>query len=256
MIDPETQQLEALPQPDAAIEAAEANPVDYSHLARLVFLSYRFSQGGIGTQNRMLLYIEEHHQPNLFDEDVVPIVAPQVNTMVSSFFLNEKTHPATAVPWEDEFPGTFTKTSTLVTNELAGLFERFASKEQMHLFPHDPASLAMSIITMDLDYLTRSGGRAGDSEDLKVKVGPYSRDPFASLYVKHGILGARTHAVEFDDIFAQASAPETIEQLDSHTLKQLLQIIEIYVREHEDHDNNRQLLAVAATCEELLSGER
>ncbi|MBP7806920.1 hypothetical protein KA047_00295 [Candidatus Saccharibacteria bacterium] len=248
MTSAESEQFEVYPTLDSAELAT-----DPEHLARLIFLSYRFSQGGIGTQNRMLLFIEEHHQPELFSDMMLPLVQPRVTSMVSSYFLNEKTHPATAVPWDSEYPGDFIKTPELVTNELAGLFERFSTRDQMHLFAHDSASLAMSIISMDADYLTRPGGRSGHSEALKVKVSPYTRDAYMSLYIRHGVLKESTHSVEYDDIFSQASSHETLRQLDEPTLKQLLRVIEIYTHEHNTVDE--RLVNLQLTCLELIDGK-
>ncbi len=232
-------------------------PATYEHLARLVFLSYRYSQGGIGTQNRMLLYIENHYHPDLFGETALPTLKSRTSDMVSAFFLNEKTHPATAVPWENEFPGDFVKSRELVTNELAGLFDRFIHEDLARLYKYDPQSIAMSIITMDADYLTRIGGRAGNSIDLKIKVSlPYLRDPYDSMFIKHGVLGVSTQTIEFDDIFRHATAETTIRQLDTHTLTQLQKVIEIYISEHIEVGNDKRLQRIKQLCEGLLRGER
>jgi hypothetical protein len=224
------------------------------HLARLLFLSYRFSQGGIGTQNRMLLYIERHHQPELFSGPNLAEVKALTWKLVAPYFLNQRTHPATAIPWADNSPEATVKTELLVRNELAGLFERFTDRSQLTTFDSSPTAIAESVIVMDADYLQRPGGRAGDSETLKIKVSPYRRDPFASIFIEHGVLGRTTHSVEFDAMFAELGDVGVLRRLDAHTLWQLQRVIAIYEARHADGDDER-MRSHKAACAALLDGK-
>ena len=233
---------------------ARAAPATPRQLARLLFLSYRLSQGGIGTQNRMLLYIEEHHQPTLFSGPDLTEVKALTWAMVAPYFLNQGTHPATAIPWEDDSPQAAVKTELLVTNELIGLFERFANRSQLSTFACDPAAIAESVIVMDADYLRRPGGRAGDDDVMKIKVSPYRRDPFGSLFIKHGLLGGTTQSVEFDAMFSELGDPCLLCQFDGHALRELQSVIEIYEAHHPDADDDR-IRNCKAICAELLDGE-
>lgn len=225
-------------------------------LSRLIFLSYRFSQGGIGTQNRMLLYIEENHQPELFSPQVIEKVKELTHVMVGAYFLNEKLHPATAIPWEEEKPDDFRKSDVLVTNELAGLFERFVDRELLQGFSSDIVGIAESVIVMDSDYLSRQNGRASSSEKLKTRVGEYSRDPFESQFIKYGILGEPTRTVEYDDVFMRISSYSTIDKLDELTIKALHNILRIFIKEHSEYEDDERLLQYIGHCEGLLDGER
>lgn len=232
-------------------QTLSATPND---LARLLFLSYRFSQGGIGTQNRMLLYIEKHHHPELFSGPDLAEIKVLTWKMVAPYFLNQKVHPATAIPWEDDSPEAAVKTEQLVTNELTGLFERFEDRSRMLTFDHDPAAIAESVIVMDADYLQRPGGRAGDSDALKIKVSPYRRDPFESIFIKHGVLGITTQSAEFDAMFSELGKTGVLRQFDGHALRQLQDVIAIYEAKHPDSDDER-IRTCKAACAALLDGE-
>lgn len=222
------------------------------HRANLIFLSYRFSQGGIGTQNRELLYIEENFHPDLMGSAQVKALT---HKLVGRYFLDQHLHPATAIPWEDDSPEAAVKTERLVTNELAGLFERFEDRAQIADFTSDIAGIGQSVVVMDTDYLRRPGGRAGDSEDLKIVVSPYSRDPYESLFIKHAVLGVSTKTIEFDDIFRQLAAEEVMQQFDQYTLRQLLFVINTYTQHHPDVGQDKRIRRIEAQCKELLHGK-
>lgn len=226
------------------------------HYANLIFLSYRFSQGGIGTQNRMLLYLEENFYSDLMDGEQTEQVQSIGHQKIGRFFLNQNLHPATAIPWEDDSPEAAVKTDQLVTNELAGLFGRFKDREQIADFSSDILGIAQSVIVMDTDYLRRPGGRAGDSKDLKIVVSPYVRNPFDSLYIKHSVLGVSTNTVEYDSIFTQLAKESVISEFDFYTLCQLQFVIEQYVDHHVGAINNDAIVRIKTLCEELLNARQ
>lgn len=238
---------------DQDIVRPSASPEE---LARLVFLSYRFSQGGVGTQNRMLLYIESEHHPDLFDEVHVERVRRLAQEMIGPYFLNQITHPATAIPWEDDRPEAAVKTQVLVENELTGLFERFRDRAQIDGFDHSLTGIAQSVIAMDYDYLTRPNGRAGDSEPLKIKTSPYKRDPYDSVFLRHAVLGDPTRAEEFDDIFVRIGAEDVVTQLDENTLHLLLDVIDIYTSRHDEDSRGQKIIDLRKVCLEGLYGKR
>lgn len=224
------------------------------HLANVVFLSYRYSQGGIGTQNRMLLFLEENFHPNLMVSDSQQEVHALTHRMVGRYFLNQSLHPATAIPWEDEFSGTFKKSEQLVTNELAGLFGRFKDRAEIATFSSDVVGIAQSVIVMDMDYLSRAGGRGGDSEKLMIRVDDYGRDPHDSLFIKHAILGKGTNTVEYDAIFSRIGSEDTIRQFDPYTLRQLQFVSDAYLETHQDADVVGPVQQLQGLCAELLNG--
>ena len=237
------------PEPDAL--AAEYGTTA-QHLANLVFLSYRFSQGGIGTQNRMLLYVDEKFYPGFMEDERVPGLT---HKLVGRYFLDQRLHPATAIPWEDDSPEAAVKTPQLVTNELARLFERFKDREQIASFTSDLAGIAQSVIVMDTDYLSRPGGRAGDSENLKIVVSPYARDAYDSLFIKHSVLGKSTNTTEFDDIFSQLATEPIMRQFDQYTLRQLQYVIGVYTEQHPGTEHDERIMNVKTLCMELLHGQ-
>jgi len=223
-------------------------------MARLVFLSYRFSQGAIGTQNRMLLYIENHFHPDIFEQAHVERLREKAKGMIGPYFLNQATHPATAIPWDDDSPEAAVKTPLIVTNEVAGLFERFTTaREILDGFDDNPTGIAQSVIVLDHDYLTRPGGRAGDSHALKIAVSPYARDPYESMFIKYGLNGHTTTTQEFDEIFATATSEETIRKLDPHTLALLVEVIDIYNTNHS-METTARIRRTKEICMEVLHG--
>lgn len=207
--------------------------VDPQHLASIIFLSYRFSQGGIGTQNRMLLYLEENFYPDIMVGDRADEVKALTHRIVGKYFLNQQLHPATAIPWEDDSPEALVKTDQIVTNEIDGLFGRFKDRQEIAAFDSDIAGIAQSVIVMDADYLARPGGRGGDSEKLKITVDPFARDPYDSWYVKYAVLGNSTNTREYDAIFSQLADEEVVRQFDIFTLKQLQFVLGTYVQNHD-----------------------
>jgi hypothetical protein len=241
-----------LPAPETGISPVAEHETTAQHLASLIFLSYRFSQGGIGTQNRMLLYIEENFHPDLMVGEQADEVKSLTHQTVGRYFLNQKLHPATAIPWEDDSPEAAVKTEVLVTNELAGLFERFTDREPIRSFTSDAAGIAQSVIVMDLDYLRRPGGRAGDSEDLKIVVSPYTRDPYDSLFIKHSVLGKGTNTAEYDAIFHMLATEPVLRQLDRYTLRQLQSVIDIYAAQHPDVAQDERIAHIKTLSMELL----
>lgn len=226
------------------------------HLANLVFLSYRLSQGGIGTQNRLLLYVENHFQPELFADPKVDEVHALTKKMVGPYFLNQKLHPATAIPWEDDSQEAVVKTESLVTNELQGLFDRFRFREEITGFDFTPADIAASVITMDHDYLHRPGGRGGNSTDLKIVVSPFQRDPFESMYIKYAVFGDTTRSQEFDELFKLLATEDTVRQFDDVTIAQLRSVIKIYTANHHGSATDERIVQLHKLCKELQSGER
>jgi hypothetical protein len=224
--------------------------------ANVIFLSYRFSQGGIGTQNRLLLNIEDEFMPNLFSEEGLDEMMLITKRMVGSYFLNPSKHPATAIPWNYDSEAKFIKSEQLVINELAGLFERFRTREELQTFSHALVDIAESVIVMDSDYLSRADGRSGDSKDLMIEVGDYERDPYESLLISHSVLNVSTNSIFYDQIFHRLAIEDTICQMDKYSIKQLRVIIELYQKTHDNVDGLEKLLNVREICERLANGEQ
>ncbi|MEK7599881.1 MAG: hypothetical protein AAB462_02510 [Patescibacteria group bacterium] len=224
------------------------------HRANIIFLSYRLSQGGIGTQNRLLLCMEDNYLPELFADEQLDEVKRLAWDMIGPFFLNQKLHPATAIPWEDDSPEAAVKTDQLVTNELAGLFDRFDDRDQIRTFTGDLAGIAQSVIAMDADYLNRPSGRAGNSANLKIVVSPYARDPYDSIFVRYSILGVSTKSVEFDDMFSQLASEYVVKELDPIARKQMGSVLDMYLQTHPDLRGDQRILRVKSLCEEHQDG--
>ena len=226
------------------------------HFARLIFLSYRLSQGGIGIQNRILMYVEENFHPELMDSPRAEAVKALTHKIVGRFFLDQRTHPATAIPWEDDSPEASIKTDVIVTNELAGLFGRFHDRQEIKDFNSDIVGIAQGVIIMDGDYLSRPGGRAGDSKELKVVVSPYKRDPYDSMFIKYSVLGVGTGAAEFDAIFSQLATADVLRQLDEYSVKRLKFVTETYCSHHPELASDVRMMDFNKLCSELLDGRR
>jgi len=226
------------------------------YLAKLVFLSYRLSQGGIGTQTRLLLRLESDYYPDLFDTVKHPNLKDLTREMVGRFFLNPKAHPATPYTWNDDSPDASLRTGGVVTEEVAGVFARFDERSKISTFEYDRVSIAQSVIAMDYDYLSRKGGRGGDSEDLQIKVHPFGRDAFDSWFIKYSVLGYTTTAQEYDEIFGELAHEDTISMLDKHAIEQLQNILQVYTREHLGTGKDARITDLLKQCRVILYGER
>lgn len=236
--------------------AAELRPDDHvKAFATIIFLSYRFSQGGIGTQNRLLLYLEKHFHPELIRGPQTEQVHEATHRLVSRYFLDQQLHPSIAIPWDIEFPGPALKTELLVDNELLDLFGRFVNREVDDEFAYDPVSIGQSILTMDADYLRRPGGRGGASKQLNVVVDPFPRDPYDSFYLRHAVLGVSTNTVEYDAVFAAIDPHAILPAMNRHGLRRLHQVIRIYLDHHPTHPARQPLSDLQYDCEERLHGQ-
>jgi len=212
---------------------------DIDRFAYLIFLSYRFSQGGIGTQNRMLLWLEANCHPSIFDLEHRDALLTATHQRVGAVFLSPSAHPATAVPWSDSFDAPTGKTDELVVNELAALFDRFTNHRLVAGFDATPVAIAESVIAMDLDYLTRHGGRAGDSEELMIRVGPYRRDPFDSVFVRHALAREASKSTEFDQLFGLLATTSVISEMSATSRRALADVLDIYEDRHPNADRRR-----------------
>lgn len=225
---------------------------EVERFARLIFLSYRFSQGGIGTQNRLLLFMEEHLHPTMFASSHAEELLRRTHLMVAPYFLNQRVHPATAIPWEDKFSENPPKPPQLVDNELAGLFGRFANRSELAGFDSDIVGIAGSVLTMDENYLQRQGGRAGDSRSLMIKVSPYRRDAYQSLFIAHSVMGNTTGSVEYDHIFGKLATQEVLQALDQHAVGTLANVVELYERTHDGLSD--EVVEALRDCERRAHG--
>lgn len=214
--------------------------------ANILFLAYRYTQGGIGLHNRMLLYVEENGYPDLFgvsDEEVEELQG-LARPMIGRYYLKAKLHPATPIPWEDssEVPA---KVERHVDDEIEYLWGRFYhDRKELRDFDSSLTGIAQGVIVMDADYLRRPGGRADDAPALRVTVDAYRGDPYDSQFVTHSILGK--DAKVFSGIFQQLATEEVIGQLDQHALRQLRFVIETYVLHHPDIKDDERLAQVKA----------
>ena len=89
---------------------------------------------------------------------------------------------------------------------------------------------------MDADYASRPGGRAGSSDWMKVRTGPYKRDPYGSVFIDNAVLGSTTRSDYFDKMFAEVGKLELLASHDKETLFQLLNLIQVYMRYHVNVD--------------------
>jgi hypothetical protein len=203
----------------------------------------------------MLLYIKNHFHPDLIDGDNDAAISDGAEKLIEPYFLSDKLHPATAIPWDDPEPLAFRKHKQLVVNELSGLFGRFRDKTDIEPFSDNPIGLAESVIVMDMDYLTRPGGRGGDNNSLMVRVSPYTRDAHASLFIKYGIIGDSTGTREFDSIFSAIASDEVIRELDRPAIRQLQTVIAIYVAHHPEMITHERLMHINSLIKELNDGK-
>ena len=175
---------------------------DVTSRAALIFLSYRFSQGAVGSQNRLLLLLEERWAPALFDHNHLPAVRRAVRRIVGDYFLDDRLHPAAAFPWTNGATGAAAKSDAVVTNELAGLFRRFEHREELASFsprsgrprrePHLHGRRLPAAAKRPRHRRRAPAGRPP---------APATPDPWRSGFAAHALLGRPTGRAEYDALF-------------------------------------------------------
>lgn len=201
--------------------------------AALIFLSYRFSQGAVGAQNRLLLLLEERWAPALFDRDALPAVRQAVRRIVGNYFLDDRLHPAAALPWTNGATGAAAKSEAVVTNELAGLFRRFEHREELAPFSSDPVALAASLIFIDDGYLQRPRGRDTGEARLRVARRAATPDPWHSVFAAHALLCRPTGRAEYDALFGLLGNDRVLAELGPFDRRALRRVIDVF--SHHSH---------------------
>lgn len=211
------------------------------HLARLVFLSYRYSQGGIGIQSRLLLHIRDQYQPGMFEEPLVQEVKQTTRKLVTAYFMNHTAHPPLPYTWEDTLPDNGERSPANAFDDVEGVFERVLGATDDEVYAHDILSITRGLVSMDLSYLSRKNGRADVNDKPSNDTKAYPKDPFESQFISYSILGRSAMSPEYNQVFSQVGADSTIQQLDEQTWYELQQILAIYTREHPTMLPNERL---------------
>ena len=206
---------------------------DIMSRAALIFLSYRFSQGAIGAQNRLLLLLEERWAPTLFHRDGLTELRRAVRQLVGDYFLDDRLHPAAAVPWTNGAIGAAAKSDAVVTNELSALFRRFDRREELEAFSSDPVALLASLLHVEHGYLTRPCGRASGDDSLRVIRRGERRDPYHSVVAAHALLARPTGRAEYDSLFRLIGHDDILVDLTSADRDALERVVTSYV-DHAD----------------------
>jgi len=222
-----------------------APALDVGSRAALIFLSYRFSQGAVGAQTRLLLLLERRWAPNLFAPDELSAVRRAVRRLVGGYFLDDRLHPAAALPWTNGAAGAAAKSEAVVTNELAGLFRRFEHREELTPFSDDPTALAASLIHMDDGYLARHQGRDSGDVRLRVERRAHTGDPWHSVYAAHALLGRSTGRTEYDDLFGLLGDDRILTGLDDAARRALKRVVDRFASGRDLDADERARLADA-----------
>ena len=218
---------------------------DVMSRAALIFLSYRFSQGAVGAQNRLLLLLEERWAPALFDHNDLPAVRRVVRRIVGNYFLDDQLHPAAALPWTNGATGAAAKSDAVVTNELAGLFRRFEHREELASFSPDPVALAASLIFMDDGYLQRSSGRDTGDVHLRIARRAATPDPWHSVFAAHALLGRPTGRAEYDALFGLLGDDRVLAGLGPSDRNALRRVIDRFSHHSDLNTDERTRLEVS-----------
>ena len=211
------------------------------HLARLVFLSYRYSQGGIGVQSRLLLHVQDEHHPDMFQEPLIHDVKRHTHKLVGAFFMNQVVHPPLPYTWDHSPAEDGERSQANAYDDVEGVFEKVLASTEDEEYAHDISSITRALVTMDLSYLLRMNGRADVNDAPSKDRESYPKDPFESQFISYAILGKSTTTPEYDLLFEQVGNLANIEQLDDHTQIEIEQILAVYLREHAEPVNSQKL---------------
>jgi hypothetical protein len=180
---------------------------DSDEVARLLFLSYRYSQGGLGLQLRLLSYMRTAHYPALLEACLRPEVQRNTRRLVGAYFSSAASHPACPMPWDEPLLDEPRWLATIVSEEMERLFAILCAPDPFAGWSHEPSCLAASIISMDLSYLQRVRGRAqGCPRSMTALRAPYRGNPFQSVFIEYAGFARGTGHRWFDALFLRVGS--------------------------------------------------
>lgn len=189
------------------------------------------------------MLLEERWAPTLFNREALPELRRAVRRLVGGYFLDDRLHPAAAVPWTNGATGAAAKSEAVVTNELSGLFRRFERREELTPFTSDPVALLASLVHMDEGYLKRPRGRASGDESLRVIRRAERPDPWHSVVAAHVLLGRPTGRVEYDALFRLLGEDDVLADLTPTNRAALERVVDRFAHRAATTPDERARLA-------------
>ncbi len=181
------------------VPAAEKPKVDVDHMAKLLFLSFKFSQGDGGLQQQIFDYFIMKGQIPSLSQDMRKQIASRAQSMAKRYFMGNQKHTTEGgteekpVPLESEIEKEMLKQIGLLGS---------VPPERGRTLKGFLGIIAENIIAQDYKYLIQEKGRPNRAKSETSSYEP-TLDPYLSHICYYGILEKNTGLEEFDDLFGQ-----------------------------------------------------
>lgn len=219
--------------------------------ARVLFVSFKYSQGDTDLQTMLFRYLHKL-QPNwrIPDENFKATMFQLVQKRAQKFVLpnaaqqegearKPTNHPKKREDAENDIDPDFVDTT--LKEEMANMQEAFTDLPKYEKLSRTKlaARIGNEIIERDYEFLTQNGGRKREQPDPAKP----SQDPWSSHFIEYGLLRKRTELPEFDALFDDIRKGieeakinlETPNALSGRHLYWLQQIIPVYNQHHPDN---------------------
>ena len=228
-----TERAEEIPQDELTAEYA----------AKLLFHSFRFSQGSPGTQRLLFQFIHELHPDWRINVDMNEAVLARANNLVNNYMFkkggsNRRSVHALKTGFQDGQNKNISKSDTRESIQdmltiMADNLESYIPKDEDNI-PKLAHAIMLDIAESDGDYLLRDSNRrphvlASDGN----KKSPFT-DPWFSFICFYALEGNTTGISEFDELFAEISKVIRSAKAGDPSNNLIRHIIDIYAKRHPD----------------------
>ncbi len=183
------------------------------HIADLIVLSFRYSQGSIHLGNRLLAYVVQAHKEQFpsgrIPERAIELAVPIVQS------IRHHGHP--------EYTAKLQADSSLLRQPLPPKTVRRAIDRQVENMGHYPETqpeielptIAGLILQRDAHFLLDAEPRSGREQPGRLSAGKAQaiNATFLSHYCFYGLAGRPAGPIEYNEIFADISSPASIRSL-------------------------------------------
>jgi len=180
----------------------EDEPLTAEKASKLLFLSYRFSQGLPSLQKNIFRYIKVCHPEWRIDDALKEQIYERSEKIFIDYMkiAKGKGHASVAAGGADIDEEVIKKDLSRELNEMSHIFSKGAEDVDETLKHRVREDIAIGLITRDYEFLSREKGRPRSSDEQQGK-GVHA-DPFLSHLCYYGIEGHKTGSEEYDQMFS------------------------------------------------------
>jgi len=250
---------EKLSQPEAAPEESqqeeqEQEPLGAKHGAKLLFLSFRFSQGSPDLQDIIFMYlhtIKPHWKiggRELKDEIFQAVRSPIYNFLLtgateqdSSLYTRDTYHKKTTNKQEEITKEKWKEgADETIQRELTAMQDIFGGDRKTPEKSFLLTNLAGTIIKREHKYLAGEGRPRGEQEPIRRTA---ATDPFLSQLCWYGFLGHSTGTEEYDRMFQDVALHIRVNKNELYPTEEqnLATVIRVWNEHHPENQVNIQV---------------